>query len=82
MAWAQLVVEHAPEENDGNGGHGVGRVEVADVAAVQMQSLNERRGESADAVVGKVASQYQQADEQQDGEAVRTLGWVEESQGI
>jgi hypothetical protein len=81
-ARAELVVEHAPEENDEDGGHGVGRVEIADGAAAQMQILNERGREGSDAVVGKIASHHNQADEHQDGEAVGTSGWMEESQGI
>ena len=78
MARAELVVEHAPEENDEDGGHGIGRVKIADVAAVQMEGLNERGRERADAVVGEVASHYQHADEHQDGEAVGTSGGMEE----
>jgi len=62
-ARAELVVKHAPEENDGDGGNGVGRIEIADVAAVQMQSRNERGREGSNAVVGKIASHHNQADE-------------------
>ena len=78
MTRAERVVEHAPEENDGDGGHRIGRVEIADGAAVEMQIRNERWRESSDAVVGKVASHHNQADEQQDGEAIGTSGWREE----
>ena len=52
------------------------------VAAVEMQIRNERGREGSDAVVGEVASHHNQADEHQDGEAVGTSGWMEESQRI
>jgi hypothetical protein len=47
-----------------------------------MQIGNKRGREGSDAVVGKVASQHNQADEGQDGEAVGTAGGMEETQGI
>ena len=81
-AGAQLVVEHAPKKDDDNGGHRVGRVEIADGAAVQVEIRDERGRESADAVVGEIASQNQQADKHQDGEAVGPPGWMEESHGF
>jgi hypothetical protein len=76
---AQLVVKHAPEEHDDDGGHGICRVEIPDSAAVQMQRLDECGSEGADAVIGEIASQDYQADEHQDGEAIGALGWMEES---
>ncbi len=70
-AGAELVVKHAAEEHDEDGGHGVCSVEIPDGAAVQMQRIDECGREGADAVIGEIASQYYQADEHQDGEAVR-----------
>ena len=77
-AGAQLVVKHAPKEHDDDGGHGVCSVEIPDRAAVQMQRIDECGREGADAVIGEIAPQYQQADEYQDCEAVRALRWMEE----
>jgi hypothetical protein len=81
LAGAQLVVEHAAEEDDEDGRHGIGRVEVADGAPVQVQGIDEGRRQGPDAVVGEVAAQDQQADEHQDGEAVGPPGGMEEPEG-
>ncbi len=81
-AGAQLVVKHAAEEHDDDGGHGVCRVEIPDGAAVQMQRIDESGREGADAVIGEIAPQHQQADEHQDSEAVRALRGMEESHGF
>ncbi len=78
-AGAQLVVKHAAEEDDEDGGDGVCGVKIADCAAVQMQCLDERGCQGADAVIGEIAAQHDQTDEHQDGEAVGAPGGMEEA---
>jgi hypothetical protein len=76
LARSQPVDEHAAEEHDEDGRERVGRVQHPDGLPLEVQRFHQRDLERGDAVVGEVAPEGQQADEQQDAEAIAERGWM------
>ena len=68
-----LSVRTPPKKTMSDGGQGVGRVQAADHPGAEMEGLDQDVLDGPDAVVGEVAAEGQQGDEQQQGEAVRGL---------
>ena len=73
----EAVDEHAAEEDDEDRRERVGRVEAADRLAGEAELLDQRRRQRADAVVGEVGAEGQQAQEEEQDEAVEPGAGVE-----
>ena len=77
-----LVDQHAPDEDGEDRGDAVDRVERADRLARRLPGLDEVRREGPDRVVGEVAAERQQPGVDQDREAERRSGGMEERERV